>query len=265
LLNDVAIARMINEKQLYDDLVKLQIQYNKSFKIEEEICLSEHLDMDLMRKSIKRIKAIVQSQRATIYYHGSKTPGIQTLYPNLSIHGEKYVYLTTKKEVALMYTVNAIESFFEKHNLVKPNQFHPWFPYGFKHGILQINEYYPNAFEETYKGKSGYLYTCSEPLHDISNQTNIFCAITTKEKIEVLKETFIEDIYAELLELESKGLIMIKRYKDWTDKQLKGIEQSILDEIERLDLLNQPDHHYTIFLRHKFPNLFKSTSVKRKM
>ena len=256
LLNYVDISRIINAEQLSKDLLKLQSQYISTFKIKGDLVLSEYMDLDLLEESIKFIKYMILSKNKTTYYHGSKTSGIKTLYPNMSIHGEKYVYLTTEREVALIYTVNAIESFYEKRNLEKPNKFHPWYSYGFSKGKLQIVEYYKNAFEDTYKGKSGYLYKCSEPVNDISNKTNVFCAVTTKEDIEVLDEMYIDDIFIELLKLESEGFIEIRRYEDWTVKQISEIEKSIKDTINHFDLHNKPNNHYTIFLRNKFPKLF---------
>ena len=160
------------------------------------------------------------------------------------------------KRQALIYTVNAIESYFEDNNLPKPDKFHPWYSYGFSNGKMQIDEYYLNAFEETYKGKSGYLYLCSDPKDDISNKTNIFCAVTTKEDVDVYEEIYIEDIYKEFLDLESKGIIEIRRYENWNNKQLLEIQNSIKGTIEHFDLYNKPDYHYTLFLKDKFPDLF---------
>jgi hypothetical protein len=227
-----------------------------SFKVKGDILLRDYLDLDLLEKSIETIKKFIISKKRTAYYHGSKKSRISTLCPNMSIHGDKYVYLTTKREVALIYTVNAIESYFEKKGLEKPEKFHPWYSYGFSKGKLQIDEYYPNAFKETYKGKFGYLYLCSEPKQDISNKTNIFCAVTTKEDISVIEEIYIDDLYKEFLELESKGVIEIRRYKNWTRKQIHDIENSIKGTIEHFDLYNKPEYHYTLFLKEKFPKLF---------
>ncbi|KFZ26532.1 MAG: hypothetical protein KQ78_01235 [Candidatus Izimaplasma bacterium HR2] len=256
LLNYVDISRIVKAEQLNNYLLKLQSQYISTFKYKGDLVLSEYMDVGLLEESIKCIKHMILSKNKTTYYHGSKTLGIRTLYPNMSIHGEKYVYLTTKREVALIYMVNAIESFYEIRNFEKPGKFHPWYSYGFNNGKLQIDEYYKNAFEDTYKGKSGYLYKCAEPMSDISNKTNIFCAVTTKEEIDVLDEIYIDDIYHELLKFESQGLIEIRRYEDWTENNIIEIEKSILGTIEHFDLNNKPYDHYTIFLKSKFPKLF---------
>ena len=73
-----------------------------------------------------------------MYYHGSKTSGIKKLIPSKSLHNDDYVYLTTNKAVALIYTVNAIESFFEENGLIKPDKFQPWYSYGFNKESIPI-------------------------------------------------------------------------------------------------------------------------------
>lgn len=64
-------------------------------------------------------------------YHGSKTCDIKTFIPNYSIHNEAYVFLTTSFEVAIIYTANAIESYYEEKSLIKLDKFQPWYSYGF--------------------------------------------------------------------------------------------------------------------------------------
>lgn len=71
-----------------------------------------------------------EAERAT-YYHESKTCGITKFIPDYSLHGQKYVYLTTSFEIALIYTANAIESFYDENNFDKPDKFQPWHSYGF--------------------------------------------------------------------------------------------------------------------------------------
>ncbi|MDD3122340.1 MAG: hypothetical protein PHC62_02365 [Candidatus Izemoplasmatales bacterium] len=191
-----------------------------------------------------------------MYYHGSKVQGIKTLYPNLSLHNEKYVYLTTNKAVALIYTVNAIESFYEANNLKKPSNFQPWYSYGFdKELVPVIEEYYPDATIETYSGKSGYIYVCKQP-KNYENPTNIHCAIVTKEEVYTLEEYYIKDVYKEILEMEKLGLIKIKRYEFNCESYLNNIYSMIKDDIEKNSLNTDLESNYSIFLRAKFPSLF---------
>jgi len=192
-----------------------------------------------------------------MYYHGSKVSGVHELQPNYSLHGEKFVYLTTNRAVALVYTVNAIERHYELNNLVKPKEFQPWYSYGFDKDKLPIfDEYYPNAVIETYKGKSGYIYSCEEP-KESTNPTNIHCAVVTKKPIKVIKEEFIKDIYEEILKLEKQGLCKIRKYEEASKSYLNHIESYIKEDIKKYDLENDLTNNYGVFLRAKFPYLFK--------
>lgn len=192
----------------------------------------------------------------TMYYHGSKTTGIKIIKPNLSIHGKEYTYLTTSKVVALIYTVNAIESFYEDNNITKPSSFQPWYSYGFNKNLIPvIDEYYPNATYETYSNKSGYIYICKEPT-EYTNETNIHCAITTPEEIVVIKEIYIPNVYEKLLEYEKEGLLKIRKYEETSKEYLDKIYSYITDDIKKYKLLEESSSNYSIFVRTKFPFLF---------
>lgn len=189
-------------------------------------------------------------------YHGSKTGNIKILKPNYSIHGKKYVYLSTLRSVALIYTSNAIERYFEVNCIKKPASFHNWYSYGFEDEKPYLSEYYPNAIKETYSGVSGYIYKCREP-EDIKNPTHIFCARVSASEVMVDSVEFIEDVYLEFLNLEKEGLIEIRRFEMNTNKMNDFVRNMIKEEIDKDDLLNKNDNNYTIFLKAKFPQFFK--------
>lgn len=118
----------------------------------------------------------------------------------------------------------------------------------------RIEEYYPNAIKETYVGKSGYTYTCKEP-KEYTNPTNIYCAVVTKEEVDV---EYIEDVYQKILEYEKEGILEIKRYGDTSREYIKRIEGYLIDDIEKYNLRNSLDNNYAIFLKAKFPRLFNN-------
>jgi hypothetical protein len=61
--------------------------------------------------------------------------------------------MSTKRENVLVYLSNAIEKCCREHGFVHEGKWHKWGPYGFtKEGLLSLEEYYPNALEDTYKG-----------------------------------------------------------------------------------------------------------------
>ncbi|MDC7243618.1 MAG: hypothetical protein PQJ44_06750 [Sphaerochaetaceae bacterium] len=192
-----------------------------------------------------------------MFYHGSKISDIKELIPNYSLHNEKYVYLTTNKAVALIYTVNAIEKYYEDNNLEKPSFIHPWYSYGFnKNRLPVIEEYYLNATKETYSGKSGYIYICDVP-NEYSNPTNIYCAVVTKEKVKTVHEEYIEDVYEEILKYEKMGLLKIRYFKDNSEAFQKRIDDYIKDDIKKYKLLENTENNYYVFLKAKFPYIFK--------
>ena len=79
-------------------------------------------------------------------YHGSEVGGLTELMPFVSEHKEPYIYFSTNPVVALLYAVRPVSKPFS------------WYTYGFdKDGTAVYSEYYPDAFADIYKGKSGYL------------------------------------------------------------------------------------------------------------
>ncbi|MFK5883669.1 MAG: hypothetical protein QM489_04935 [Candidatus Izemoplasma sp.] len=191
-----------------------------------------------------------------MYYHGSKTPGIKSIKPNQSMHDQEYTYLTTNEVVALIYTVNAIEVFYENNNITKPGSFQPWYSYGFNKDLLPIiDEYYPNSTHDTYSNRSGSIYLCQEP-SEYTNETNIHCAITTTKEVVVIKEIFIPDVYKKLLEYEKQGLLKIRKYEDTSEEYLEKIHSFIKDDIKKYNLSEDSLNSYSVFLKSKLPFLF---------
>ena len=87
-----------------------------------------------------------------MYYHVSQTKGIKELIPHLSSHKKSLVYFSEKRENVLVYLSNAIEKFCKENNFKWDGVWNKWASYGFdSNGIQVIQEYYPNALEETYK------------------------------------------------------------------------------------------------------------------
>ena len=53
----------------------------------------------------------------------------------------------------LVYLSNAIEKHCKETGFTHDGKWHKWASYGFESdGTLRIDEYYPNAIEDTYKG-----------------------------------------------------------------------------------------------------------------
>ena len=88
-----------------------------------------------------------------LLYHASPVKGITRLEPHVSNHGKALVYLSDRRENVLVYLSNAVEKHCRENGFVWNGSWHKWASYGFaKDGRLLLEEYYPNATMDTYKG-----------------------------------------------------------------------------------------------------------------
>jgi len=183
-----------------------------------------------------------------MYYHASQVPDIKVLKPRISNHNIPLIYFSTKRENVLVYLSNAIEKHCKETGFVHNGKWHKWASYGFEpDGTLRLDEYYPNAIEDTYKGVSGYIYSADVVIENQDN-INISNAVTSSHPVTVTYIEFIEDAYSEILKAAELGLIIIRRYEDMSDKMLAWIENTI--KREYAEAVEEPDYRY--FLEAKF-------------
>ena len=180
-------------------------------------------------------------------YHASPTPNIKTLIPHTSNHGKPLIYFSSKRENVLVYLSNAVEKCCREHGFSHSGSFHKWGSYGFnKDGLLQLDEYWQTATEETYKGVSGWIYTVSKehmtPMSDIPH------AFTSAAPVPVLSCEFVPDACQALLSAASEGKIMLTQYEQNSPKMLSWIRRTITEEYESSQ--NSPE--YRFFLKSKF-------------
>ena len=182
-----------------------------------------------------------------MYYHASNIQDLKVLKPHISNHGKSWVYFSTKRENVLVYLSNAVEKHIkEKYN--RPlNKYVKWASYGItKDGLVRIDEYYPNAMKETFKGVSGYIYQVAE-LKEMKPLNGIKDVYVTQEEVDIDSCEYIEDAYEELLKAEREGKIEIQRFENITDKKKAWIEETILNEYK-----NSDNEDYKEFLLDKF-------------
>ena len=180
-------------------------------------------------------------------YHASQTPGIQTLEPRVSNDGTPRIYFSDKRENVLVYLSNAVEKTCREDGFAHTGKWQKWASYGFtKEGLLQLQEYYENAIEDTYKGVSGYIYTVddSETVRPYPNIRNAFYA---DQPVPVASCEFVLDAFTALLEAERAGKITITRYAELSDRMRDWLYRTTLDEYRDAP----PDYKY--FLEQKFP------------
>ena len=184
-----------------------------------------------------------------MYFHASPIKGIKTLEPRISNHDVPLIYFSKKRENVLVYLSNAIEKYCKETGFDYSGKWHKWGPYGFnKDGTLRIEEYYPNALTDTYKGVSGYIYA-AETITDSGFQLQIPDAAASSVPASITCCEFVPDAYEAILSAEKEGLISILRYEDSNIAQLEWIERTIRGEYE--NALDKPDYRH--FIEGKFP------------
>ncbi len=186
-----------------------------------------------------------------MYFHASPAEGIKILEPRVSNHGIPLIYFSKKRENVLIYLNNAIEKYCKETGFDYTGKWMKWGPYGFnKDGIQRIEEYYPNALEDTYKGVSGYIYT-AEKVTDSGFPVQIPDAVTSSEPVLVTSCEFVQDAYEAILQAERDGLITILRYEEMPDKMKERNKKIIREEYEKAKVENHPEYRH--FIEGKFP------------
>lgn len=157
------------------------------------------------------------------YYHCSPTHGITALEPRKPEFREKpaRVYLTTLLPMALMYSIHNYE-----------------YTYGYtKDGQLYYEEYFPDALEVLYRGRSASLYVC-EPA--TVESTKIPNEVISEMSVPVMEEVTIPDACEALLEQERLGTLVIRRYHELSEGAQNWIRKVEADGIRNSNLLNTP-------------------------
>lgn len=184
-----------------------------------------------------------------VYFHASPVGGITILEPRISNHDSPFVYFSTKRENVLVYLSNAVEKYCRETGFGYSGKWTKWGPYGFdKNGTQRIEEYYPDALIDTYKGVSGYIYGV-EAITNSDFLLQIPDAAVSGEPTPVKYCEFVPDAYEAILTAEKEGLISVLRYEDSGRAQLEWIEKTIRAEYE--NAADQPEYRH--FLEGKFP------------
>lgn len=188
-----------------------------------------------------------------MYYHASQTKNIKVLEPRISNHNKPLIYFSNKRENVLVYLSNAIEKFCKENHFNYDGIWSKWASYGFtKDGILEIQEYYPNATYETYHGISGYIYSV-ENISNIEKQADIPNAFHTSENVKVTGCEYIEDAYQEIQKEIKNGNIVLIKYEDFIKEKRDWLYNIIQKEYN--EAVNHPEYRY--FLINKFPFIKK--------
>ena len=188
-----------------------------------------------------------------MYYHASQKKNIKVLEPRISNHNKPLVYFSNKKENVLVYLSNAVEKFCKENNFKYNGIWSKWASYGFtKDGILELQEYYPNATYETYKGVSGYIYSVKE-IPGIEKQKDIPNAFHTNKSVNVYDCEYIDDAYERIQDEIRKGNIVLVKYEEFIKTKKEWLYKTIQKEYD--EAIDHPEYRH--FLTSKFPFIKK--------
>lgn len=179
-----------------------------------------------------------------MFYHASPIVDLKELEPKVSKYHIPLIYSSDKREHVLIDLSNAIEKHCKEMNFQHKGKYTKWASYGFiDEGKLQIEEYYPNALIETYKGVSGYIYHCSNLEVKVDFDVKIPHTFVTDKPIKVNGYEYISDAYEAIMTAEKQGLIEIKNYDDFMSEKKKDWLISMIKEQFKTNL-NQPDYRF---------------------
>ena len=194
-----------------------------------------------------------------MYYHASPVGGIRLLEPNVSNHGVPLIYFSKKRENVLAYLSNAVEKYCRDTGYAHTGKWTKWATYGFRNGILRLEEYYPNALTETYRGVSGYIYRAAS-IREAAQEISIPDAAASSLPVPVDGVEFIPDAYEAILEAERRGEIFITRYEAMTERTRDWLRKTIQKEYDSAG--EQPEYRY--FLKNKFDFILGAHNVEPK-
>ena len=156
------------------------------------------------------------------YYHCSPTQGLTILQPRkpTSFNKPARVYLTTLLPMALMYSIRNYE-----------------YTYGYtKDGQIYLEEYFPNALEILYRGKTASLYICDPEMVETTKIPN---EAVSEKQVPVISEIVIPDAMEALLEQERLGNLAIYRYEALNEQTIEWIRKTEAECIRKANLLHQ--------------------------
>jgi len=167
------------------------------------------------------------------YYHCSPVKGLTVLEPRKpnAFNKPAGVYLTTLLPMALMYAVQNYE-----------------YTYGYtKEGRIYFEEYFPDALEILYRGKSASLYLCAPADTEAAAIPN---EVISKAIVPVLCETEIPDACEALLQQEQLGTLVIHRYEELSEKKRLWIQKTEAGIIRKEGLLYTPGQKADYYRTH---------------
>lgn len=176
-----------------------------------------------------------------VYYHGSPIAGLMDLMPSRTKYFGKprQVCMTTLRSMALFYLIDNFE-----------------YAYGYDGaGNLMYEEYFPDALQELYGGKPGYLYLCEEGEYqttDIPNER------VSEKPVKIIGCEFIPDACEAIFKAEREGKLFIRRYRDMKPQDISRVERFISADIREKELW-KTDTPKARYVKQYYPGIWEKT------
>lgn len=185
-----------------------------------------------------------------MFFHASQTADLTELLPKISNHHLPLVYLTSKRENSLVYLSNAVEKYCKEAGYQHKGIYYKWASYGFSNGTLIVEEYYPNALVDTYKGVSGYIYSM-KTADFCEAQSDIPFAYTSRNAVAIDYCEFVEDAYDAIINAANEKKLLIRTFEEQCQEALNWSKTTIQNEYQNAK--EQPE--YRLFLKAKFSDI----------
>ena len=157
-------------------------------------------------------------------YHISSIHNLNILEPKVSTHGKAYVYAVDNIVTGLLFGTKKDDFDFILRTDEK--------------GRPEIYECYKNAFKQIYTGTSCSIYEVEESGF-LSGKTGWNSEYVSENKVEVLNEIVVEDLYNKLCDEEKKENLIVHRFKD-SEQYKRMISNHIVDRLVRFNILDKP-------------------------
>ncbi len=183
-----------------------------------------------------------------ILYHASDVLGIEELRPTVSNHKNAYIYLCDKQEDICVYLVNPIRKFCLDNNIKVEEQYRRWAlrTLDKERNVPLLLEWWPNAFEDVYKGVPACFYCVEKDDDCIPLEDNSFCNVSyyiSSKPMKVKEVIEIPDVWEYFKKLESEGKIVLCKYEDLSESRRKWIMDTAL---RNYDNAVKNNHQYRI-------------------
>ncbi len=151
-------------------------------------------------------------------YHVSKTHGLTVLKPQVSTHKKPYVYAIENVVTGLLF--GAPHDDFD-------------FIINEQDGKTVITECYPDAFRLMFQNKACSIYEVDENGF-MRGMTSWTPELVSEDEVAVIREIFVENVYARLLDEEAHGNLIVRRYED-TPEYKSIVSEHIVDRLIRFN------------------------------